>query len=90
MVDVVLCYELFLFRGPREASRTEIPIFRGFLSGRLPGPSKPCPSFPWCFCFLGVFLAGDFLGVFECFLLISQFLKGSQGEENPCCVRGFP
>ena len=32
----------------------------------------PCPSSPWCFCFLGVFLAGDFLGLLGCFLLIFQ------------------
>ena len=33
---------------------------------------QPCPSFPWSFCFLGVSLAGDFLGLFECFLLLLQ------------------
>ena len=32
----------------------------------------PCPSFPWCFCFLGVFLAGNILGLFGCFLLVFQ------------------
>ena len=30
--------------------------------------APPCPSFPWCFSFLGVFLPGNFLGPFECFL----------------------
>ena len=33
-------------------------------------------TFPWCFCFLGVFLAAKFLGLFECFLSIfSGFLR---------------
>ena len=34
--------------------------------------AKPCPSFPWCFCFLGVFLHGHFLGLLECFRLVLQ------------------
>ena len=34
--------------------------------------THPCPSFPWCFCFLGVLLAAKFLGLFGCFLLIFQ------------------
>ena len=33
---------------------------------------QPRPSFPWCFCFLGVFVRGNFLGLFECFLLVLQ------------------
>ena len=33
---------------------------------------KPCPSFPWCFCFLGLFLAAKFLGLSECFVPIFQ------------------
>ena len=44
---------------------------------RAPNPPEsnlhrmtPFPSFPWCFCFLGVFLAARFLGLSECFLLI--------------------
>ena len=60
----------------------------------------PCPSFPWCVCvcvrvvsccFLGVFLflAGNFPGLFECFLLISRIFKGSEGQANPWCFCGF-
>ena len=37
---------------------------------------KPCPSFPWCSCFLGVFLAGNFLGSLGCFLLIFRVFEG--------------
>ena len=58
------------------------------LSIHLDAP--PCPSFPWCFCFLGVFLAATFLGLFECFLLSSQGFKGSDGKQNPWCFRSFP
>ena len=48
----------------------------------------PCPSFPWCFRFLGAFLAVKFLGLFECFLLfVSRVFKGSQGETNPWYFR---
>ena len=32
----------------------------------------PCPSFPWCCCFLAVFLAAKFLSIFECFRLVFQ------------------
>ena len=32
--------------------------------------------FPWRFYFLGVFLAGNFLGPLECFLLIVRDFKG--------------
>ena len=39
----------------------------------------PCPSFPWCFYFLGLLLAVDFLGLFECFLLCLHGFKGSEG-----------
>ena len=34
--------------------------------------ARPVPSFPWCFGFLGVFLAAKFLGLFGCFLPISR------------------
>ena len=51
--------------------------------------SVPCPSFPWCFCFLGVFVAATFLGLFECFLLTFRVLKRSQGEKNPWCFEVF-
>ena len=58
--------------------------FRSTLFGTFPGRGlgtsldgrqarkfkEPCPSFPWCFCFLAVFLPGNFLGLFECFLLV--------------------
>ena len=40
------------------------------------GGGKPCPSVPWCFCFLGLFLPGTFLCVFECFLPILQGFQG--------------
>ena len=43
----------------------------------------PCPSFPWCFCFLGVFLAGISLLFLNVFGLVSRIFKGSRGEENP-------
>ena len=39
-------------------------------------PPLPYPSFPWCFCFLGVFLAAQVLGLFECLLLIFQGFQG--------------
>ena len=42
----------------------------------LPARQKPCPSFPWCFCFLGIFAALDFLGFLKCFLLILQGFTG--------------
>ena len=35
-------------------------------------PNRHASSFPWCFCFLGVFVPGNFLGLFECCLLILQ------------------
>ena len=42
----------------------------------------PCPSFPWCFCFLGLFLAAKFLGLLECSLLLFQgFLRVRQARE---------
>ena len=40
---------------------------------------SPCPSFPWCFCFLGVFLAAEVLGLLGCFLLIFQGFLGFAG-----------
>ena len=35
----------------------------------------PCPSFPWSLCFLGVFLAAKFLGLFGVLCLFSGFLR---------------
>ena len=67
----------------------QILAFSSRLSKKTQGKvlGKPCRCFPWCFCFLGVFLAAKFpLYFFECFLLILQgVFKGSQGETNPRC-----
>ena len=46
------------------------------LSLRWQKKPLPCPSFPWCFCLLGVFLPGNFRGVFVYFLLILEGFKG--------------
>ena len=49
---------------------------------------KPCPSFLWCFCFLGVFLAAKFLRIFECFLLTLQgFLGFAKWEDSLVFLR---
>ena len=38
-----------------------------------------------------VFLPGNLLCLFECFLLVLQgFFEDSRGEKNPWCFRGFP
>ena len=44
-------------------------------------PTRPpvCASFPWFF-FLIVLLAGNFLCLVGCFLLLSQAFEGSHGE----------
>ena len=35
------------------------------------------------------FLAGNFLGLFECFLLVSRCFKGRRHEKSPWCSRDF-
>ena len=50
----------------------------------------PCPSFPCCFCFLGVFPAGNFLVFLTIFFLSSMIFQGSRSEDNPCIFEGFP
>ena len=42
----------------------------------------PYPSFPRCFCFLGVFFCE--------FCWFSKVLRGLWGKKNPWCFRGFP
>ena len=36
---------------------------------------NPCPSFRWCFCFLGASLAGNFLGLLSVFCIFSRVLR---------------
>ena len=61
--------------------RTPVPVFSNSLRG-----SQPCPSFPWCFGFLGVFLAVDFLGVFgglsAYFTGILRVRRARSGKKN--------
>ena len=58
-----------LFGSSREGTELDRTYLKQFLWNVF---ELPCPSFPWCFCFLGVFPPGNFLGLFECFLLVLQ------------------
>ena len=49
-----------------------------------------CPSFPWCFGFLDISLAVDFLGVWGCFLLILQGLSVRRVSKSLDVFVGFP
>ena len=49
----------------------------------------PCPSVPWCFYFLGALPAGDFLGVFEGFLLSFQGLRFPEVRDILGIFEGF-
>ena len=45
--------------------------------------SLPSPSFPWCFCFLGVFFCLEISLVFlSVFCLFYRVFEGSHGEKN--------
>ena len=44
-------------------------------------PETPCPSLPWSFCFLGVFLA-DFLVFLSAFCLFYKDFKGSESRDS--------
>ena len=48
------------------------PCLNGIRLAFLLLAAEPCLSFPWSFCFVGAFLAGDLLGLFECLLLALQ------------------
>ena len=58
-------------RTPRLVEHIWVPNSRSCRDKRFVG-TLPCPSFPWCFCFLGVFFAAKFLGLLSVF---SQFYR---------------
>ena len=71
LIQFLASFLVLVFGGPGTSVKTT-----------LLETTLPCPSFPWCFCFLGICLAVDFLGFFEHFCLLYRDFKGSQSEKS--------
>ena len=68
-----------------------LPSILIILGGIKPRKKEPCPSFPWCFRFLGVFLAGKFLGLLRVFCLFCPgFLRVRKVTKILGVFEGFP